>query len=171
MQQIFSQKIRFKDEDGNEYPDWEEKQLKDVLTESKIRNKGSRVIEVFSVAKHKGVINQIEHLGRSYSAADISNYKVVDHYDVIYTKSPTSDFPYGIIKQNKTGRIGVVSVIYAVLRPVNKHIGFMIDSYFKSSVNTYNYLNPLVQKGAKNTMNIGNDEFLRGASLMFPTSE
>lgn len=30
MQQIFSQQIRFKDDDGNEYPDWEEKELGEI---------------------------------------------------------------------------------------------------------------------------------------------
>ena len=30
MQKIFSQEIRFKDENGNDYPDWEERRIKDV---------------------------------------------------------------------------------------------------------------------------------------------
>ena len=31
MQQIFSQQLRFKDDDGREFPEWEEKELGDVL--------------------------------------------------------------------------------------------------------------------------------------------
>ena len=170
IQQIFNQQIRFKDDNGNDYPNWEEKRLVEVLKENKKRNTDNNVEEVFSVAKSKGVINQLEHLGRSYAAEDVSNYKVAFPDDIIYTKSPTSDFPFGIIKQNKLDRKGIVSVLYAIYTPLNKHLGNIIDAYFSSWVNTYNYLSPLVRKGAKNTMNIGNDEFLKGTVILLPIS-
>ena len=171
MQKLFSQEIRFKDESGNNYSDWEEKMLGEILFEHKTRNTDNKIIEVFSVAKHQGVVNQIEHLGRSYASEDITNYKVVFPNDIVYTKSPTSDFPFGIIKQNKSERKGVVSVLYAIFTPENKNIGYLLDLYFSSSINTYNYLNPLVQKGAKNTMNISNETFLQGAKILLPTNE
>lgn len=171
MQQIFSQKLSFKDEKGNEFPKWEKYQLNEVLTEHKVRNKDNSVTEVFSVAKNKGVINQIEHLGRSYASSDISNYKIAFPDDVIYTKSPTSEFPFGIIKQNKTGRTGIVSTLYGVFRPKNKFIGFLLDYHFSTWQNTFNYLNPLVQKGAKNTMNINNETFVNGDVISLPQSE
>lgn len=150
---------------------WEEKKLKDYLHEHKTRNINNEYTEVFSVAKEKGVINQIEHLGRSYSAESLTNYKVIFPDDIVYTKSPTANFPYGIIKQNRTERSGVVSTLYAVYKPKNKYIGYLIHEYFLSWVHTYNYLVPLVQKGAKNTINIGNSEFLNGSILYLPSIE
>lgn len=149
---------------------WKEVYLNEVLREHKTRNTTGEVQEVFSVAKEKGVINQIEHLGRSYASDNILNYKVVLPDDVVYTKSPTAGFPFGIIKQNKTNRTGVVSVLYAVFKPKSKEIGGLLSYYFSSPINTFNYLVPLVHRGAKNTMNIGNNEFLRGKKISLPTN-
>lgn len=168
MQQLFSQEIRFKKDDGTNYPDWEWKKLSEVSLEHLTKNTRNDVTEVFSVSKHKGVINQIEHLGRSFSSKEISNYKVIFHGDLVYTKSPTSEFPFGIIKQNRTKRVGVVSPLYCVFKPVTIELGYILHEYFYSRVNTFNYLNPLVQKGAKNTMNINNETFLNGAELFLP---
>ncbi|MEP7198046.1 MAG: restriction endonuclease subunit S [Saprospiraceae bacterium] len=148
--------------------DWEPVKLNEILKEHKKRNSKGEYEEVFSVAKEKGVINQIEHLGRSYASDDISNYKAVFPNDVVYTKSPTAGFPFGIIKQNKTNRTGVVSVLYAVFKPKNNELGLLLDFYFSSKVNTYNYLVPIVHIGAKNTMNIGNEDFLNGKKIALP---
>lgn len=166
---LMSGKIRFKKESGQLYPDWEKTHLSKLLSERKEKNSNNEYTEVFSVAKEKGVINQIEHLGRSYASDDLSNYKIVKPNDIVYTKSPTADFPYGIIKQNKTGRTGVVSVLYAVFEPKTPEIGRFLDIYFSSWVNTLNYLKPIVNKGAKNTININNDVFLKGAKLLLPS--
>lgn len=138
--------------------EWKEQPLSKFLFEHKTKSDGK--CEVHSVSVSKGVINQVEYLGRSFAAADTSKYNLAKPNDIIYTKSPTGDFPYGIVKQNKNPYNVIVSPLYAVYSPINKHVGYILDSYFESSVNTNNYLSSLVQKGAKNTINITNDTFV-----------
>ena len=168
---FFNQLIFFKKDGDQDLSNWKRKKLGEICHEHQLKNSHNKFNEVFSVSKHKGVINQIEHLGRSFSAKEIGHYKLIYPGDLVYTKSPTSEFPFGIIKQNRTGRIGVVSPLYCVFRPETYALGYLLHEYFNSAVNTYNYLNPLVQKGAKNTMNINNNDFLNGAKLILPMDE
>ena len=165
MQKIFSREIRFKDDKGNSYPDWEEKKLGEVLFEHKLKSSGKE--EVYSVSVHKGLINQIEHLGRSFAAKNTDNYNLVKPNDIVYTKSPTGEFPYGIIKQAKTHDDVIVSPLYGVFTPESKHLGYMLDTFFESKYNVHNYLHSIIQKGAKNTINITNSTFL-SKSLKLP---
>ncbi len=149
-------------------PAWEDTILRSVLTEHGEKNDGSS--EVHSVSVHKGVINQIEHLGRSFAAADRSNYNLAKPHDIIYTKSPTGDFPWGVVKQNRLPYNVIVSPLYGVFSPVNRYLGYILDAYFESPIRTTNYLAPITQKGAKNTIQISNATFL-SKGLCLPSSE
>ena len=77
---------------------WKKVLLNDILKERNERN--SNLYQVFSVSVSQGIINQVDHLGRSFSAKDTSKYNVVHYGDLVYTKSPTGSFPYGIVKQS-----------------------------------------------------------------------
>lgn len=147
--------------------EWQEKPLSHFLHEHKTKSDGK--CEVHSVSVTKGVINQIEYLGRSFAASDTSNYNLAKPGDIIYTKSPTGAFPYGIVKQNKNPYNVIVSPLYAVYTPVNQYVGYILDSYFESPVNTNNYLSSLIQKGAKNTIQISNDTFV-SKSMCLPSN-
>ena len=168
LQQIFSQEIRFKADDGSEFPDWEDTMLSDILTERKLKSTGKE--EVYSVSVAKGLVNQIEHLGRSFAAEDTSKYKVVKPGDVVYTKSPTGDFKWGIVKQSMIDKDVIVSPFYGIFIPKSYAFGFVLDAYFSSSVRAHNYLITQIRKGAKNTINITNDVFLE-KEICLPTSE
>ena len=108
----------------------------------------------------QGIVNQIDYLGRSFAAKETLHYNVVNHGDVVYTKSPTGDFPYGIVKRSNIHRPVAVSPLYGVYQPKNDYIGRFLHLYFKSPINAKNYLHRLIQKGAKNTINITNSHFL-----------
>ena len=138
--------------------EWASKPLSFFLHEHRTKSDGK--CEVHSVSVSKGVINQVEYLGRSFAAADTSKYNLAKPNDIIYTKSPTGAFPYGIVKQNKNPYNVIVSPLYAVYTPINKFVGYILDSFFESAANTNSYLESLIQKGAKNTINISNDTFV-----------
>ena len=168
LQEIFKQRLKFKDDDGVDYPDWEKRKFADVLIEHKLKSTGKE--EVHSVSVHKGVINQIEHLGRSFSAKDTSHYSRALPNDIIYTKSPTGDFPLGIIKQNHIRKDVIISPLYGVFTPETKELGYILHVYFESPINTSNYLSSIIQKGAKNTINITNTTFL-SKKMLLPVSK
>lgn len=148
----------------HKYKGWDLKPLSDYLTEYREKSDGRS--KVHSVSLSKGIINQIEYLGRSFSADDTSHYKLVKPYDVVYTKSPTGDFPYGIVKQNFNLYNVIVSPLYGVFTPNNRYIGYIIHSIFESAIRLNNYLSTLVQKGAKNTIQISNDTFISKEILL-----
>lgn len=153
---LFTGKVRlpgFTDE-------WRTVPLSDVLREHGSKSTGNE--EVYSVSVHKGLVNQVEHLGRSFSAASTDHYNRVLPGDIVYTKSPTGDFPLGIIKQSKIDREVIVSPLYGVFTPQTYALGVILDALFESPLAARNYLHPLVQKGAKNTIAVTNKQFLEG---------
>jgi len=137
---------------------------------SEYRNRNTEGLRVCSVAVNKGVVDQIEHLGRSFAASDTSHYGRVKYGDVVYTKSPTGDFPFGIVKQNKMKEEVAVSPLYGVYTPSSYATGNLLHAYFEQYQYANNYICTLAQKGAKNTINITNQRFLE-KSIRFPAKE
>ena len=141
--------------------------LTDVLVEREEKNTENN--DVYSVSVSEGVINQIDYLGRSFAAKETKNYNVVHYGDIVYTKSPTGAFPYGIVKQSYIASNVAVSPLYGVYKPTNFDTGFYLHQYFTSPIYTTNYLHKLIQKGAKNTINITNQRFLENY-VPFPST-
>lgn len=142
----------------SKHPSVQKTMLSDVLMER--NDKNQKLLPVYSVSVSEGVVNQVEYLGRSFAAKDTSNYNVVYFGDIVYTKSPTGDFPFGIVKRSNNADKVAVSPLYGVYQPASEDIGIYLHYYFCSSLNAKNYLHKLIQKGAKNTINITNQRFL-----------
>lgn len=153
---LFTGKVRLPGFTG----EWRKVPLSKVMHEHRSKSTGAE--EVYSVSVHKGLVNQVEHLGRSFSAANTDHYNRVLPGDIVYTKSPTGDFPLGIIKQSKIEQEVIVSPLYGVFTPESNALGVILDALFESPLAARNYLHPLVQKGAKNTIAVTNKQFLEG---------
>lgn len=148
--------------------EWRRMRLAQALHEHGSVSTGAE--SVYSVSVSRGLVDQIEHLGRSFAAASTLHYNRVKPGDIVYTKSPTGSFPLGIIKQSKVEHDVIVSPLYGVFTPKSRALGIMLDAYFSSPANALRYLTPLVQKGAKNTIAVTNSQFLQGY-LSLPTDE
>lgn len=145
---------------------WKRIYLSEILKERRECNELEN-LRICSVAVNNGVVDQKEHLGKSMAAENTSNYAVVHYGDIVYTKSPTGAFPYGIIKQSQLKEDVAVSPLYGVYEPYCYEIGYLLQVYFSYANNANNYLKPIVNKGAKNTILISNQTFLK-PSLYLP---
>ncbi len=153
---------------GHFASNWNEELLCYYLETSKAKNidKSFFKEDVLSVSGDFGVVNQMEHHGKSFAGASLANYGVVSTNDVVYTKSPLRYQPYGIIKTNM-GEQGIVSALYAVYHPKDTVYAPFVQTYFNLDKRLNNYLRPIISKGAKNTINVGDDAALLGV-VFFP---
>ena len=149
--------------------DWEQRKLEEYLVVSVEKNLGGVYgkADVLSVSGDYGIVNQIEFQGRSFAGASVLQYGVVHTGDVVYTKSPLSSNPYGIIKTNR-GAAGIVSTLYAVYRPLSNITSEFVQLYFEQNARMNNYMHPLVNKGAKNDMKVSASNALKGV-VKFPS--
>lgn len=151
--------------------EWERRKLEEYLDVSYEKNTKNVYdkSDVLSVSGDYGIVNQIEFQGRSFAGASVSNYGVVHKGDVVYTKSPLKSNPYGIIKTNRR-KTGIVSTLYAVYRAKENVCADFVQTYFEHHVRMNNYMQPLVNKGAKNDMKVSAGNALKGF-VIFPKIE
>lgn len=165
---------------GSNYPEvrfpgftapWEQRMLGEVFRIRDEKNcKKFKREDVLAVSDAYGCVNQIAFHGRSFAGEDISNYKIVKTGDIVYTKSPLQAKPYGIIKI--VGKeTGIVSPLYIVNEVKHGFDPMFMYYLFDTPERTNNYLSLLVRKGAKNTMNISNKEWLSGIVTIAPSEE
>lgn len=157
--------LRFPEFEG----EWVVSRLSEYLNENKERNKKGlfNKTDVLSVSGDFGIVNQIDLLGRSFAGASVLPYRVVRLGNIVYTKSPLKEYPYGIVKTN-TGKVGIVSTLYAVYSVNDNANNKFIEYYFSLANRANRYFKPIVRIGAKHDMKIGNQEVLTN-QVVFPT--
>jgi type I restriction enzyme S subunit len=119
MQNLFSQNIRFKDEKGDQYSDWEERQLGDVMSESRIKgHKGNNAYKLSVKLWGKGVYGKADNTSGSintqyyerkagqfiYSKLDFLNCAFAIIPDDLDGYESTVDMPAFDIKAGYDGR-------------------------------------------------------------------
>lgn len=123
MQKLFSQEVRFKADDGSDFPEWEEKKLKSILKEYKDVSVKDGTYEHVSLTK-EGVVPKSERYERDFLVKDSDKkYRVTHLGDICYNPA---NLKFGVICRNKYGD-GIFSPIYVTFRVVNGVIPEFIE--------------------------------------------
>ena len=130
LQQIFNQEIRFKDENGNNYPDWKHKQLGDIAT---LKNGISKGNEAFGHGKKfinlQDIFNKSYIFNDNYSLVDVTEKELSENNllkgDVLFVRSSVKREGVGlpcVIMEN------LIDTVYS---------GFIIRCRFNTNENIY----------------------------------
>ncbi|MDY6457352.1 restriction endonuclease subunit S [Acinetobacter faecalis] len=159
MQKLFSQQIRFKADDGSEFGEWEEIQLRDVAERVTRKNKEDNQ-NALTISAQMGLVNQQDYFSKQIASRDLSKYYLLHKGEFAYNKSYSAGYPMGAIKRLKLYEKGVVSTLYICFALNDQLNANFFEQYVESGA-LVPELEKIAQEGARNhgLLNISLQEF------------
>ena len=159
MQQIFSQKLRFKADDGSDFEDWTQCTLSEIATRVTRKNKEGNQ-NPLTISAQMGLVNQQKYFNKQVASKNLSNYYLLYKGEYAYNKSYSAGYPMGVIKRLKNYDKGAVSTLY-ICFSLNNKINTDFFEHYVESGNLIQELEKIAQEGARNhgLLNVGIKEF------------
>lgn len=96
MQKLFKQEIRFKDDNGNDFPDWQEFSLSEIATP--IKRKATEAVEnVMTISAGKGFLSQEERFSQVIAGTSLDKYTHLKQGEFSYNRGNSKSYTYGCI--------------------------------------------------------------------------
>ncbi|MGO4891143.1 restriction endonuclease subunit S [Flavobacterium sp. W21_SRS_FM6] len=151
--------LRFKKDDGSQFPDWEIVPLKSIARRQTTKNTDEKIVRVLTNSAVDGILDQKDYFKKDIAVkGNLQGYYIVEENDYVYNPRISTAAPVGPISTNKIGK-GVMSPLYTVFSFNDKNSDFY-EQYFKSS-KWHHYLRAISNTGARHDrMSISASEFM-----------
>ena len=125
MQKLFKQKIRFKDDNGNDFPDWQDEKLGKWLEEYKAKSTEENQFEVLTSSR-TGLMKQSDYYGegRITERSNLGFNVIPSGYLTFRSRSDDRQFFFNL---NELGYTGIISTYYPVFKMNNDQNKFFIE--------------------------------------------
>lgn len=160
MQKIFSQEIRFKDENGEEYPKWKHIKLNEVVERVIRRNKGVISKLPLTISAQYGLVDQETFFNKTVASSNLENYFLLYKGEFAYNKSYSTGYPWGAIKRLDNYDMGVLSSLYICFTPLKGMDSNFLVHYFETNC-WHKEVSMIAVEGARNhgLLNISVSDF------------
>lgn len=155
-------KLRFKANDGNQYPEWEEKRLEEVAVRITRKNKDNCTDIPLTISSLDGLIDQRDFFNKIVASKDMSGYYLLKRGEFAYNKSYSKGFDFGSIKRLNLYDEGALSTLYICFALNNNEDSDFYQKYF-DSLSWYPELQKICAEGARNhgLLNVSTNDFFQ----------
>lgn len=171
MQKLFSQEVRFKADDGSEFPDWEEKKLNEIAVRVTRKNKDNVTDIPLTISSADGLIDQRNFFNKVVASKDMSGYFLLKNGEFAYNKSYSKGYNFGSIKRLDLYDEGALSTLY-ICFALNKNENSDFYQKYFDSLSWYPELQKICAEGARNhgLLNVPTNDFFQ-LKLCVPSSD
>lgn len=155
-------KLRFKADDGNRYPEWEEKRLEEVAVRITRKNKDNCTDIPLTISSLDGLIDQRDFFNKIVASKDMSGYYLLKRGEFAYNKSYSNGFDFGSIKRLNLYDEGALSTLYICFALNDNEDSDFYQKYF-DSLSWYPELQKICAEGARNhgLLNVSTNDFFQ----------
>ena len=156
MQKIFSQELRFKDENGSDYPEWKIIKLSKVLTERKTYAEKDGKYPHVTLSKD-GIYDKGERYDRDFLVkTEDKKYKITHRGDICYNPA---NLKFGVICRNDFGD-AIFSPIYVTFE-INKDVDSNYIGYYLTRWDFINKVRKYEEGTVYERMAVKPEDFLK----------
>ena len=170
MQKLFSQEVRFKADDGSNFPDWESTTVGELFTFVTEKNESGRISDVITNSAEHGLIPQREYFDKDIAVeGNTEGYTVIHKGDFVYNPRKSTIAPFGPFNSYERDEVGIVSPLYTCLTPRDGETAPYLSWYFKTSRWHRYIVTHGAQGGARHDRVGMTNALMKGIPVMLPS--